>query len=136
MPPFRPFKPGEFVQNADNEVSNSRLDEIANDRDNFYRAEIKAMAAELLSLRPPSVVREIAAERRSQIADGRDADHDAHLADGDLAAAAAAYATSDFALWPWSSEWWKPRDKRSNYLRAAALLIAEIERLDRKADAA
>jgi hypothetical protein len=82
------------------------------------------------------VVDEIAAERRNQIADGRDADHDAQLAEGELAAAAAAYATSDFALWPWSQEWWKPRDRRSNYLRAAALLIAEIEKLDRKADAA
>lgn len=113
------------------EVSNSRLDEIANERDNFYRDEIKVMAAELLSLRPRSVVREIAAERRRQIEDGRDAVHDDELTGGELASAAAAYAVNDFALWPWASEWWKPKDRRRNYVRAAALLIAEIERMDR-----
>ena len=35
------------------------------------------------------------------------------------------------ALWPWSSEWWKPKDRRSDLVRAGALIIAEIERLDR-----
>jgi hypothetical protein len=34
-------------------------------------------------------------------------------------------------IWPWSPDWWKPRDARRNLERAAALIIAEIERLDR-----
>lgn len=35
--------------------------------------------------------------------------------------------------WPksWSWDWWKPKDPRRDLVRAAALLIAEIERLDR-----
>lgn len=35
--------------------------------------------------------------------------------------------------WPkgWSWQWWKPKDPRRDLVRAAALLIAEIERLDR-----
>lgn len=33
--------------------------------------------------------------------------------------------------WPWSVEAWKPKDRRSNLVRAAALLIAEIDRQDR-----
>lgn len=37
-------------------------------------------------------------------------------------------------LWPWDREWWKPKDRRRNLVRAAALLIAEIERLDRAED--
>lgn len=35
--------------------------------------------------------------------------------------------------WPWALEWWKPKDNRRNLIRAAALVIAEIERLDRAA---
>lgn len=35
--------------------------------------------------------------------------------------------------WPWSSEWWKPTDNRRDLVKAAALLLAEIERLDRAA---
>ena len=33
--------------------------------------------------------------------------------------------------WPWNFDWWKPKDRRRDLVRAAALLIAEIERLDR-----
>ena len=36
-------------------------------------------------------------------------------------------------LWPWDWSWWKPRDRRRDLVRAAALIIAEIERLDRAA---
>lgn len=34
-------------------------------------------------------------------------------------------------LWPWSKKWWKPTDRRRDLVKAAALLIAEIDRLDR-----
>lgn len=33
--------------------------------------------------------------------------------------------------WPWGKEWWKPTGHRRVLVKAAALLIAEIERLDR-----
>lgn len=36
-----------------------------------------------------------------------------------------------FALWPWDMAWWKPRSAREDLVRAAALIIAEIERIDR-----
>lgn len=35
--------------------------------------------------------------------------------------------------WPWASAWWKPADRRRDLVKAAALLLAEIERLDRQA---
>ena len=35
--------------------------------------------------------------------------------------------------WPWDWKWWKPKDRRRDLVRAAALIIAEIERLDRAA---
>jgi len=34
-------------------------------------------------------------------------------------------------LWPWSGEWWKPTTRRRDLVKAAALLVAEIERIDR-----
>jgi hypothetical protein len=33
--------------------------------------------------------------------------------------------------WPWSKDWWKPKNRRRDLIRAAALIVAEIERLDR-----
>jgi hypothetical protein len=34
-------------------------------------------------------------------------------------------------LWPWHESWWKPKSPRRDLIRAAALIVAEIERLDR-----
>lgn len=33
--------------------------------------------------------------------------------------------------WPWEAQWWKCAHPRRTLVKAAALLIAEIERLDR-----
>lgn len=90
---------------------------------------------------------DVTAERRRQIeVEGCTEQHDddEHL-DGDLARAAATYALYDLGvpgmaevegldspqLWPWSLDWLKPKDRRRNLVRAGALIIAEIERLDR-----
>ncbi|MDP3554824.1 hypothetical protein [Methylocystis sp.] len=35
-------------------------------------------------------------------------------------------------LWPWSPDWWKPKDRRRDIVRACALGLAEIERIDRR----
>lgn len=35
--------------------------------------------------------------------------------------------------WPFERSWWKPTDRRRDLVKAAALIIAEIERLDRLA---
>lgn len=34
-------------------------------------------------------------------------------------------------IWPFSSTWWKPKSHRQNLVRAAALLVAAIEKIDR-----
>lgn len=34
--------------------------------------------------------------------------------------------------WPWHARFWKPKSPRQDLVRAAALIIAEIERIDRK----
>lgn len=43
-----------------------------------------------------------------------------------------AYGSPSSDAWPWSDSTWKPKSPRRDLVRAAALLIAEIERLDRQ----
>ena len=33
--------------------------------------------------------------------------------------------------WPWDGQYWKPGDRRRELVKAGALILAEIERLDR-----
>ena len=82
----------------------------------------------------------IAAERQRQIdAEGWTPDHDDSHAMGQLAQAASCYLNArgpdaDVSnMWPWDREWWKPKNRRSNLIRAGALYQAEIERLERRA---
>jgi hypothetical protein len=90
----------------------------------------------------PTVIDEIAAERRRQIeAEGWTPEYDDEHSFGEMAIAAACYAHPGIPLkdrlanvpkmWPWRRECWKPKDRRRDLIRAAALLVAEIERLDR-----
>ncbi|MDN2700181.1 hypothetical protein O0882_28110 [Janthinobacterium sp. SUN073] len=83
---------------------------------------------------------DVLAERRRQVeSEGWTTAHDDKYDAGSLSAAAACYAMqSDVNLgappeWPWSLAWWKPSDERSNLVKAGALILAEIERLDRAA---
>lgn len=80
---------------------------------------------------------DIAAERQRQIdVEGWTAEHDDAHSKGELSDAAAAYILgSDWLkmirLWPWSWEWFKPKSRRHDLVKAGALIVAEIERLDR-----
>lgn len=93
-------------------------------------------------------IADVLAERQRQVAvEGWTTEHDDEHCAGDMARAAATYAlvgSSDGRtvgdadtpsiterLWPWEWQWFKPKDRRNNLVRAAALLIAELERLDR-----
>lgn len=85
----------------------------------------------------------IAAERQRQIeVEGYTSEHDAQHA-GDLARAAACYALPSYrrvggsvpAGWPWGAADWKPTpdDRVRELAKAGALIVAEIERLQRQA---
>lgn len=97
---------------------------------------------------------DVLAERQRQIkAEGFTPEHDDLHTEGQLARAAAAYAVAaDSAIyeadklrpawnesyiagvsrvWPWNWTLWKPTNKRRDLVKAAALLLAEIERVDR-----
>jgi hypothetical protein len=106
-------------------------------------AILKAMAGAPAT----QAMRDVVAERRRHVeAEGFTADHDDLHVDGQLSRAAACYALFRIAsisdetepgllgrLWPWDGAWWKPKDLRQDLVRAASLIIAEIERVDRRA---
>lgn len=82
------------------------------------------------------VILEIAAERRRQVeALGYTPERDDGYVKQEMARAGAALAIAERhpqgRLWPWGFDSFKPRTHRENLIRAAALLVAEVERLDR-----
>jgi len=94
---------------------------------------------------PPSAARDVLAERRRQVdGEGFGVEHDDINAFGEIAVAAGCYALAAHAqpaatpesplihnYWPWNFQWWKPSTPRRNLVKAGALILAEIERLDR-----
>ncbi|GEM_PF-1738741 len=95
---------------------------------------------------PDGAFGDVLDERLRQVMEeGWTPEHDDKHNGGQLALAAACYAVAQDArenyndyspppFWPWAAEWWKPKDYRRDLVRAAALLIAEIERIDRAAE--
>lgn len=103
----------------------------------------------------------LAERMRQETGEGWDEAHDDEHVNGELAMVAACYATpmatvsQDEAvdvsggrgetpvwerqkfrvpkLWPpaWHASWWKPKDRERDLVRAAALIMAELERLRR-----
>jgi hypothetical protein len=79
-----------------------------------------------------AAIEDVIAERQRQALEkGYTPEHDDGHKSGELVMAAIAYIDTDEQLWPWGEESFKPRNRRHDLARAAALLIAEIERLDR-----
>lgn len=87
-----------------------------------------------------NITLEVLHERWRQVeSEGWSTAHDDAYPAGELAHAAAAYACSDIphdagpppAIWPWARAWWKPSTRRRNLIKACALLVSEIERIDR-----
>ncbi|MGL4525777.1 MAG: hypothetical protein ACRCUC_02255 [Aestuariivirga sp.] len=127
-----------------------------------HLATILAAIAELKPLVEGATADVFAERKRQQQGEGWTVEHDDSHTDCSLAKAAAIYAwpvkgeltvaeqnSTGVRLkdpWPWWIEpnwelrgvdwkksWYKPKDRRSDLVRAAALIIAEIERLDRLA---
>ena len=93
---------------------------------------------------PPHAWVDVLTERqRQQDAEGWTPEHDDAYQAGDLATAASCYAFHAGnhsrqaprhlppPAWPWAKTWWKPTDPRRALVKAGALILAEIERLDR-----
>ncbi len=141
----------------DREAEIARLDGLVSGRTaerDAALANVDALAVQVLKLggtisfahhrtaqagQVPQAWIDVQAERRRQVeAEGWTPEHDDLYCAAELPRAAAAYILNGAndeapAIWPFSAKWWKPRDARSNYVRASALILAEIERLDRAA---
>ncbi|EPK5825211.1 hypothetical protein L4Z93_005370 [Pseudomonas aeruginosa] len=93
----------------------------------------------------PQAWLDVQAERRRQIeAEGWTPEHDDEHSHGQMARASACYALAGSSApndgtaallvslaWPWDEQWWKPSTARRDLVKACALALAEIERLDR-----
>lgn len=87
---------------------------------------------------------DVVRERVRQVKEeGWTPEHDDKHNDYELSRAASAYALraahdyrADYVreIWPWSREWWKPNGRRGSLVKAGALILAEIERIDRAAE--
>ncbi|WP_416048996.1 hypothetical protein [Cupriavidus basilensis] len=88
-----------------------------------------------------AAARDVLAERRRQVeAEGWTREHDDKHGNGEMALAAGCYAANaGGAAWadgvpsffPWTQAWWKPTTPRRDLVKAGALILAEIERIDR-----
>jgi hypothetical protein len=93
---------------------------------------------------------DVLSERRRQVdGEGWSYQHDDQHDAGALCSAGAAYALNAGCVlyplngtpiedptqvgWMFNLSWWKPKTPRQDLVRAAALIIAEIERIDRSA---
>ncbi|MGE0724740.1 MAG: hypothetical protein AB7O45_10210 [Alphaproteobacteria bacterium] len=92
------------------------------------------------------IARELVEERERQVdVEGYSTDHDDRHHTGDLAGVAGFYAHSAWKTayagadpdrepplgWPWDDQWWKPSTARRDLVKAGALILAEIARIDR-----
>ncbi|WP_096217757.1 ead/Ea22-like family protein [Enterobacter kobei] len=86
----------------------------------------------------PALLDVISERQRQRAVEGWTSEHDDAYQNSELADAAACYAIhahnqgfSTPAHWPWSPDWWKQSGTRRDLVKAGALILAEIERIDR-----
>lgn len=113
-----------------------------------FLAEVRASGVKSLSNAVQSVISE---RQRQQSVEGWTPKHDDKHDNNELAFAASCYAFHSAAAswdfeddgtpynihpapknWPWAPEWWKPTNPRRDLVKAGALILAEIERIDRQ----
>ncbi|MBO4120244.1 hypothetical protein J5T34_05760 [Cupriavidus gilardii] len=139
--------PGEEV--SDECLLNSWGSTVEQYVDQFRQLGIPHLVGRAIEQQMTAAARDVLRERQRQItAEGWTPEHDDQHSPGTLAQAAACYiewngweakyqrAGAIPVNWPWDPKWWKPSDDRRNLVKALALGLAEIERLDRAALAA
>ncbi|EIJ3704548.1 ead/Ea22-like family protein [Escherichia coli] len=90
----------------------------------------------------PAILDVVAERQRQKTIEGWTPEHDDEHCNGELAMAAVCYINETGTVnrnggkpwgWPWDASWWKPNARRRNLVKAGALILAEIERIDRAA---
>lgn len=102
-----------------------------------FLAEVRAQGVKSLSNAVQSVIAE---RQRHQSAEGWTPEHDDQYSKSQLLWASSCYVLNAIHPfnripfgWPWTPEWWKPTNPRRDLVKAGALILAEIERIDRAA---
>ncbi|WP_240921577.1 hypothetical protein [Acinetobacter sp. SA01] len=131
------------------------LDQAQERQDNLNREidELKDQLAKAQAVPECSAIKDVIGERQRQIShEFYSTEHDDEYKSNELLRAAVCYAENVLSrgwvhrsspnsgiyqseeapdFWPWDLDFWKPKSPRKDLVRAAALLIAEIERIDR-----
>ena len=101
-----------------------------------FLAEVRAQGVKSLSNAVQSVIAE---RQRHQSAEGWTPEHDDQYSKSQLLWASSCYVLNAIHPfnripfgWPWTPEWWKPTNPRRDMVKAGALILAEIERIDRQ----
>ncbi len=106
---------------------------------------LRQLIAELESRTVTAAAADVLAERKRQVTtEGWTPEHDDQHVNFEMAIAGGLYAISAVdshhklrnsapSAWPWDRKWWKPDGPRRDLVKAGALILAEIERLDRAA---
>ncbi|ENF1920965.1 hypothetical protein ABQI47_006324, partial [Klebsiella michiganensis] len=114
---------------------------------------LRVESEEIESRTVTAAAADVLAERQRQVTtEGWTPEHDDKYEHGQLAGAASCYARHvnsrgwvfhsdpdnyrqepESTNWPWHHDWWKPTNPRRDLVKAGALILAEIERIDRAA---
>lgn len=139
---------GEFPPTGKTWATGEEMSYSAAYGSNGERDFMRSVAREALAAVKPAAasqaVTDVLAERVRQVeAEGWTPEHDDANSNGEMAVAGGLYALRCGwpherelgvpSYWPWDKSWWKPSTTRRNLVKAGALIIAEIERLDRAA---
>ncbi|MBI6922208.1 hypothetical protein JET68_25815 [Pseudomonas monteilii] len=137
--------PCELLEQALDAAAAAGMQDVADELDRILTPSTKKQHQS-----EPSVTHlaasDVLAERSRQVeAEGYTSERDDQYTSGQLADAASTYAfwartwnlphaecTLAPTMWPWAPETWKPQSQRQMLIKAGALILAEIERLDRQ----
>lgn len=104
----------------------------------LYAAENQIAELEARTFNP-AILDVIAERQRQKAVDGWTSEHDDKYGKSQLLWASSCYVLNTIQPfnripmdWPWAPEWWKPTGPRRDLVKAGALILAEIERIDRQ----
>ncbi|WP_275145326.1 ead/Ea22-like family protein [Citrobacter freundii] len=125
-------------RNADDKAPELRTQLIEADNElEALRQRIAELEARAFNL---AILDVIAERQRQQSVEGWTPEHDGQYGKSQLLWASSCYLLNTIQPfnripmdWPWDSSWWKPTNPRRDLVKAGALILAEIERIDRAA---
>ncbi|HBV0977178.1 TPA: ead/Ea22-like family protein [Citrobacter freundii] len=120
-------------------VAVAMRDDMRDAREKLEAAEKRLAELEARAFNP-AILDVIAERQRQQSVEGWTPEHDDQYGKSQLLWASSCYLLNTIQPfnripmdWPWDSSWWKPTNSRRDLVKEGALILAEIERIDRAA---